>query len=276
MAGSTALEETWASGAAELLWHAMSHLDFESEFDHRIAFVSIDNAVELTLRTYAAMPRRFFGKKDPPLGEGKRPPQNFGQLVEVVERHAGESLAGVDIDKILFFHRVRNRLYHEGIGTPPSKKFTAEYLSIARELLSRLLGYKLPEESPTLAQLRGDVLNAIESEFRSEMKERRASSIAKGLERAMKEGRKVGRERKLLTAAEEAFVAARHLESGWGCERLARELTVQRGAHKLTDPDARLKHTVGPKVVRRILEEKGIYQKGTRKTAKALRTMGAE
>lgn len=253
--------DTWASGAAELLWHARSHLDFDSEFDHRIAFVSIDNAVELTLRTYLGMPSRFFDSAglSLPLAEGKRPPQQFGQLLDLVEKHAGEKLAGVDFDKILFFHRVRNRLYHDGIGTPPSRTFTSEYFEIALGLLRSLLGYELPETSPTFERLQGDVLSTISAEFEAEMVARRRRSISAGLKRVVASGQRLGREPKALTLEEQEYAVKRHVEDNWGAEKIAREITVRRGAHTLTDPAARLKASVGPKVVRRTLQNRGAY-----------------
>jgi hypothetical protein len=44
------MESTWASGASELLRHADSHINLNSAFDKRIAFISIDNCVETIIR----------------------------------------------------------------------------------------------------------------------------------------------------------------------------------------------------------------------------------
>ena len=50
------MNKTWASGAIELLAHASGHIGLDTAFDKRIAFISIDNAVEITIRTYKGMP----------------------------------------------------------------------------------------------------------------------------------------------------------------------------------------------------------------------------
>src|SRR5437879_3327161 len=50
------MEHTWASGAIELIRHADSHIHLETAFDRRIAFISIDNSVETSIRT-APIPR---------------------------------------------------------------------------------------------------------------------------------------------------------------------------------------------------------------------------
>jgi hypothetical protein len=57
------MEHTWASGAIELIKHAESHAHLESAFDRRIAFISVDNAVETCIRTFLALPHAKSGVK---------------------------------------------------------------------------------------------------------------------------------------------------------------------------------------------------------------------
>jgi hypothetical protein len=45
------MEEIWASGSLELLRHADSHIQFDSAFDSRIAFISI----ETSIRTFISL-----------------------------------------------------------------------------------------------------------------------------------------------------------------------------------------------------------------------------
>ena len=59
------MERTWASGAVELLRHADSHILLDSAFDKRIAFISVDNAVEISLRVFLALPSSKSGIKVP-------------------------------------------------------------------------------------------------------------------------------------------------------------------------------------------------------------------
>lgn len=44
------MEKTWASGALELLKHADSHIELNTAFDSRMAFISIDNSVETSIQ----------------------------------------------------------------------------------------------------------------------------------------------------------------------------------------------------------------------------------
>jgi hypothetical protein len=55
------MKKTWTSGAEELLEHAAWHIKKETAFDKRIAFISIDNAVEIAIKTYLRLPKQFFG-----------------------------------------------------------------------------------------------------------------------------------------------------------------------------------------------------------------------
>jgi hypothetical protein len=55
----------WTSGPRELLDHASSHLTEGKAFDFRIAMISIDNAVELAIKTYLGLPKRIRGYEGP-------------------------------------------------------------------------------------------------------------------------------------------------------------------------------------------------------------------
>ena len=57
------MKATWASGSIELLKHADSHIDLDTAFDKRIAFISIDNCVETIIRTYISLPKSKSGIK---------------------------------------------------------------------------------------------------------------------------------------------------------------------------------------------------------------------
>ena len=59
------MERTWASGAIELLRHADSHIHLETAFDRRIAFISVDNSVETSIRTFLSLPHSKSGIKVP-------------------------------------------------------------------------------------------------------------------------------------------------------------------------------------------------------------------
>src|SRR5688572_19576260 len=109
------MEHTWASGAIELLRHADSHIHSNSAFDRRIAFISIDNAVETAVRTFLSLPRTRSGvivRRD----DIEAVENSFPGLLALLWKHAGARLTGIDDTDIEHYHRIRNKLYHDGTG----------------------------------------------------------------------------------------------------------------------------------------------------------------
>jgi hypothetical protein len=133
------MEKTWASGALELLRHADSHLELDSAFDKRIAFVSIDNAVETCVRTFLALPSTKSGIKVP-RSELEAAANSFPKLVGLLFSHAPGRLQGLDAADIEHYHRIRNTLYHDGTGLSVDAQYLAAYRGIAAVLLKSLFG----------------------------------------------------------------------------------------------------------------------------------------
>lgn len=133
------MEKTWASGALELLRHADSHIELESAFDKRIAFVSIDNAVETCVRTFLSLPGSKSGIKVS-RSDLEAASNSFPKLVEMLFAHASGRLQGLDPADIEHYHRIRNTLYHEGTGLSVDEQYLVAYRTIAAVLLKSLFG----------------------------------------------------------------------------------------------------------------------------------------
>jgi hypothetical protein len=133
------MEKTWAKGAVELLRHADSHIDLSSAFDKRIAFVSIDNCVETCVRTFLGLPATKSGVKVPH-ADLEAAANSFPRLVDLLFKHAASRLSGVDPGDVEHYHRIRNRLYHEGTGLSVDDQYLAAYRSIAVLFLESLFG----------------------------------------------------------------------------------------------------------------------------------------
>ena len=148
------MEHTWASGAIELLRHADSHIHLETAFDRRIAFISVDNSVETSIRAFLALPHNKSGvkvsRKDVDGVEN-----SFPGLLNLLWRHAGPRLTGMDEADIEHYHRIRNKLYHDGTGLSVDEQYLLAYRQIAALLLKHLFGVALsdPKPAPTLEQL---------------------------------------------------------------------------------------------------------------------------
>jgi hypothetical protein len=158
------METTWASGAIELLRHADEHMGLDSAFDKRIAFISIDNAVETAIRTFINLPQ---GKSGVPFPgrDVNDAGNNFPKLVALVFRHASERVAGLDDGDIEHYHRIRNQLYHDGTGLSVDERYLKAYRQIACILLENLFDVSFEVQVTEEASLENLVLlwNQIES-----------------------------------------------------------------------------------------------------------------
>ena len=148
------MEKTWASGALELLKHAYSHIELNSAFDKRMAFISIDNCVEISIRCFLALPKSKSGIKVS-RSEREATIGSFPQLLELLVTRAPDRLSGLDTTDIEHYHRIRNTLYHEGTGLSVDEEYLLAYRGIAEILMQNLFDVtmKPPESRPSLETL---------------------------------------------------------------------------------------------------------------------------
>ena len=149
------MENTWASGACELLRHADSHIGLDTAFDKRIAFISIDNSVETSIRTFLSLPESKSGIKVT-RREREDAENSFPKNLALLFKHAGTRLPGIDEGDIEHYHRIRNTLYHNGTGLSVDQQYLNAYRSIASILLQNLFGVAVSPadaEAPTLERL---------------------------------------------------------------------------------------------------------------------------
>jgi hypothetical protein len=128
----------WTDGSRELLQHAVDHLAHGGDFDRRIAMVSIDNAVELSIKTYLGLPKRARTSSGPGRKELDDASESFPSLLDLLQKYASDRLVGVSLDDIEWYHRIRNQLYHSGNGITVEKSKVETYLELASSLFESL------------------------------------------------------------------------------------------------------------------------------------------
>jgi hypothetical protein len=145
----------WASGPGEILQHGLSLLHKDSDVNRRLAMISIDNAVELMIKTYLGLPKRVT-RINLSRREYLEICESFPQLLDALEQHAAEKINGIDLGEIEWYHRVRNELYHQGNGLTVERDKVEVYAELAKLLFENLFGFDLqiPESEGT------DVLGA--------------------------------------------------------------------------------------------------------------------
>jgi hypothetical protein len=137
------------TGPKELLDHATEHLQLGKPFDYRFAMISIDNAVELAIKTYLGLPRRIRGTEGP----SRRELENaigFPELLDLMEQYGEDQLSGIELGDIEWYHRLRNTLYHDGNGVTVDPEKVDAYHQVARLLFHNLFNtsIELPVEPP--------------------------------------------------------------------------------------------------------------------------------
>ena len=164
------MENTWASGAAELLRHADSHIGLDTAFDKRIAFISIDNSVETSIRTFLALPESISGIKVSSR-ERDDAENSFPKNLALLLTHAGTRLPGIVEGDIEHYHRIRNTLYHNGTGLSVDQQYLDAYRSIAAILLQDLFGVAISPATSEAQTLEHLILNwnALERLIRQRM-----------------------------------------------------------------------------------------------------------
>ncbi|ARU39998.1 hypothetical protein CCB80_02140 [Armatimonadetes bacterium Uphvl-Ar1] len=142
-------EHTWASGAIELLRHADSHIHIDTAFDRRIAFISIDNSIETSIPTFLALPSSKSGIKVS-RKEVNDVENSFPELLALLWKHASSRLTGIDEADIEHYHRIRNKLYHDGTGLSVDEQYILAYREIAVILLKNHFSVALGDPKPHL------------------------------------------------------------------------------------------------------------------------------
>jgi tetratricopeptide (TPR) repeat protein len=131
----------WASGPAEILQHGLDLLGKDSDSNRRLAMISIDNSVELTIKTYLGLPKRVNGLKISRT-EYQEFAESFPKLLDALENYGSSKLGSLDLGEIEWYHRLRNQLYHQGNGLTVERAKVEVYGQLAVALFENLFGIK--------------------------------------------------------------------------------------------------------------------------------------
>lgn len=154
------MNKPWTEGPKELLQHAADHLRSAGDFDKRIAFISIDNAVELIIKTYLGLPDRARGAKGPGRKELEAASDSFPSLLDLLERFAGEKVTGGGLTDIEWYHRIRNQIYHSGNGITVETAKVESYFQLSVHLFEILFNIVLEiDDSSTVHTKTGEFLS---------------------------------------------------------------------------------------------------------------------
>ncbi len=155
------MTKPWSNGPRELIQHAIDHLALGTDSDRRFAFISIDNAVEIMMKTFLGLPNRARGKPGPSRKRLDEASESFPTLLDLLEEFASDQIIGLDLADIEWYHRLRNQLYHSGNGITVDLSQVEAYLQIALTLFSNLFHETIEVSSTTATETKtGQFLRA--------------------------------------------------------------------------------------------------------------------
>ena len=110
--------------------------------------LTIDNAVELMVKTYLGLPKRATGIK---LNRSDYQSicESFPKLLDAIEQFAADKLLGINLVDLEWYHRLRNQLYHQGNGLTVERDKVIAYAQIAKALFKNLFGFEAPLHDKT-------------------------------------------------------------------------------------------------------------------------------
>ncbi len=149
----------WSTGPGEILRHGVDLLRRDSDVNRRLAMISIDNSVELMIKTYLGLPRRVNGLTIP-RREFDEFSQSFPKLLDALETYALDKLDWINLGEIEWYHRLRNELYHQGNGLTVERDKVEVYAELANLLFNNLFGFRLIAPADDRTRLLGDFMSA--------------------------------------------------------------------------------------------------------------------
>lgn len=150
----------WQKTARNLILYAYRFQKATDEFERQVGYLLLDVGVETLFRVFVTQPgtetKTGYTKRDK-IAKGTVDKTNiqkneislsafdelaFHTLVETVKQIAGDKVNKDELNKVEYFHNIRNKIYHLGDGIVPTKENFEEYLGLAQTLLQNLLGVK--------------------------------------------------------------------------------------------------------------------------------------
>lgn len=136
----------WVRGPLELLKHAESHFSKDTEIDNRMALISFDNSIEISITAFINLSPSIRGPCPVLKHRSAKNREVQGMLKNYFEKlkyfykriNALEDTVKVGNDEILWYHQLRNELYHSGNGMVPERQTLVDIREAAIWVFSSL------------------------------------------------------------------------------------------------------------------------------------------
>lgn len=114
----------WAQGPFELLCHAEGHFRTGEDFDRRMALISFDNGIEVSIATYLTLNPLLRGGKSYPNDDVDKWLANYHSKLGFLDEEikARKATWALPKEDIVWAHGHRNEQYHGGSSGAPEKR----------------------------------------------------------------------------------------------------------------------------------------------------------
>jgi hypothetical protein len=111
----------WARGPFELIKHADGHLRDAGDTDRRIALIGFDNAIEVCIDVFIKLHPKVRGGVELRQEDVEKATRNYHTKIEWLDKYLEANDLEIDfsIEEIVWYHSLRNELYHSGNGMVP-------------------------------------------------------------------------------------------------------------------------------------------------------------
>jgi hypothetical protein len=113
--------QPWMRGPYELIRHANGHLIDGGDTDRRLALIGFDNAIEVSIDAFIRLHPKLRNGLTLSKEEVDRALKNYHSKIEFLDGYlaADTSKINIPIDSVVWYHQLRNELYHTGNGMVP-------------------------------------------------------------------------------------------------------------------------------------------------------------
>ena len=111
----------WARGPFELIKHADEHLESAGDTDRRIALIGFDNAIEVCIDVFIKLHPKVRGGLELRREDVEKATRNYHTKIEWLDTYVETNNLELDfsIEEVVWYHSLRNELYHSGNGMVP-------------------------------------------------------------------------------------------------------------------------------------------------------------
>src|SRR5438034_953762 len=114
----------WIYGPFEMLKHAEGHFKAGSDFDKRIALISYDNSIEVAITTFLQLHPSQRGGRTYQNDKVDKWLTNYHSKLDFFEQLVRDLNLSISAtrDEVIWYHNLRNELYHSGNGMVPEER----------------------------------------------------------------------------------------------------------------------------------------------------------